>query len=461
MAPWQSLAEKYGIRSNLTVPLAIQGQTIAALMVYAAHNDAFGDEEIKLIEELAGNVARGIEAIRNRKDAQGERERRAQVEDQLVQAQKLEAIGQLAGGIAHDFNNLLMVIMAHTELLSQQLEGAALERAEKVMKSASRAAELTRQLLAFSRKQATQPIRTSMNQLVNGVSDMLQRLVGEDVEVRLVLRDKPWPVKTDRVQFEQVIMNLAVNARDAMPNGGRLTLETANVEIGEEYSATHFQITPGKYALLAVTDTGTGMSAEVQARAFEPFFTTKGMGKGTGLGLSMVYGIVKQSNGYIGVYSEVGEGTCFKIHLPKADEKEDIQPERNGAPSAAIKKQGTILVVEDADTLREAITDFLKSGGHKVIAVSGVEEACRVAQERRREIDLLLTDVVLKDGNCKQLLQRLGEQGCAFKVVYMSGYTPDAIVRHGVLDPEMMFLQKPFSQSALLEKVEEALSSGS
>ena len=385
----------------------------------------------------------------------------AELREKLAQSQKIEAIGQLAGGIAHDFNNLLMVIMAQTEMLSMGLEGKAAQRAKSVMDSALRAAELTGQLLAFSRKQPIQPRVTSMNQLVGGVSDMLQRLVGEDIDVQVALQDEPWPVKVDRSQFEQVIMNLVVNARDAMPDGGRLTIATSNADIREEYAAAHPLVPPGHYAMLAVTDGGTGMSVKVQARLFEPFFTTKEQGKGTGLGLSMVYGIVKQVGGFIWVYSELGKGTCFKIYLPTVESGKSTAPEERATPQQSISRSATILLVEDEDNLRSVITDFLKSAGHKVIVADNLNEACRAALENRQQIDLLLTDVVLKGGNAKQLVHRLEEQGCVFRVLYMSGYTSDAIVRHGVLDPGIMFMQKPFSRTALLEKVERTLSSGS
>jgi PAS domain S-box-containing protein len=386
----------------------------------------------------------------------------AKLQAQLQQSQKLEAVGQLAGGIAHDFNNLLMVIMAQTELLSLELNGAAVERTANVMKSAQRAAELTGQLLAFSRKQSTQPRESTMNRLVTGVSDMLQRLVGEDIDVQVSLCDEPWRVKIDRTQFEQVIMNLVVNARDAMPEGGRLTIETDNVEIRGEYVATHPLVPAGNYALLAVTDSGTGMDEETQSHLFEPFFTTKEPGKGTGLGLSMVYGIVKQSGGFVWVYSEPGKGTCFKIYLPKLEQILSALP-KAVAPilppiQQPILKRATILLVEDEDGLREIVREFLESGGHKVITAATVEEAYQTAMARRSEIELMLTDVVLRGGNGKQLVQRLQEQGCAFPVIYMSGYTPDAIVHHGVLDFGTLFLQKPFSRATLLGKVEVALS---
>jgi CheY-like chemotaxis protein len=243
-----------------------------------------------------------------------------------------------------------------------------------------------------------------------------------------------------------------------MPDGGRLTLETGNAKIREEYVATHPLVPAGNYAMLAVTDTGTGMSAETQARLFEPFFTTKEQGKGTGLGLSMVYGIVKQSGGFIWVYSELEKGTCFKIYLPKTELSEGEKLEEVTSSKQPIKKKATILVVEDDDSLREIICDFLHSGEHSVIAAGNLDEACQMALEHRQEIDLLLTDVVLKGGNAKQLIQRIQDQGCRLRVLYMSGYTPNAIVHHGVLDPGTLFLQKPFSRNTLFEKIEEALS---
>jgi len=393
--------------------------------------------------------------ITERKQAEAEA---ALLQEQLQQSHKLEAIGQLAGGISHDFNNLLMVIMAQTELLIAELDGVAAERAENVMKSAKRAAKLTGQLLAFSRKHPIQPQVFTINRLVTGITVMLERLVGEDIDVLVSLCDEPWTVKIDRVQFEQVIMNLVLNARDAMPNGGRLTIETGNIEVRGEYVATHPLIPVGNYALLAVTDSGIGMDDETRSHIFEPFFTTKEPGKGTGLGLSMVYGIVKQGGGFIWAYSEPGKGTCFKIYLPKAESIMAALPKKLAPTIPINRKCATILLVEDEDALRTIIGEFLLSAGHLVIAVASVEEAYQAAMERRSEIEVMLTDVVLRGGNGRQLANRLMEQGCNFPVIYMSGYTSDAIVHHGVLDFGTLFLQKPFSRATLLTKVEQALS---
>lgn len=393
--------------------------------------------------------------ITHLKQAEAEK---ARLEEHLQESQRLEAIGQLAGGIAHDFNNLLMVIMAQTELLSMNLKGTALERTESIMHSAQRAAAMTGELLAFSRKQTIQPQVMSLNQVVQGVPEMLHRLVKEDIDVRFALCDQPWMVEIDKLQFERVLMNLAVNARDAMPEGGVLTVETHNCELNEEQLANHPLVPPGRYALLAVSDTGLGMTAETKARVFDPFFTTKAQGKGTGLGLSMIYGIVKQSNGFIWVYSEVGHGTCFKIFIPVVSKTQLVTEADSTSGDVQERRIATILLVEDSDDLRDVIEAFLQSGGHTVIAADSPVEACRLALEQRAEIDLLLTDVVLKEGNGRQLAQRLKSQGCEFPVVYMSGYTPNAIVHHGVLDPGMLFLQKPFSRATLLDMIEKALS---
>jgi signal transduction histidine kinase/CheY-like chemotaxis protein len=384
------------------------------------------------------------------------------LEEQLLHAQKMEAVGRLAGGIAHDFNNLMMVITAQTELLLlEDLDGATRQRVENVLEVARKAAELTRQLLAFSRKQTTQPIVTSMNRLLDGVSEMLHRLVGENIEVQVVLCDNPWLVKTDRSQFEQVIMNLAVNAQDAMPDGGVLTLQTANCEIGDEVQS-HRPIMPsGKYAVLTVADTGTGISPEEQDHIFEPFFTTKKPGEGTGLGLSIVYGIVKDNDGFIWVESQPGRGARFKIYLPRAEACETAENRKNTFKPRRIKKGSTVLLVEDDDNLRNVVAEFLKLGDYTVIVAEGLQTALRVALERRQEIDLLLTDVVLKDGNGNRLVARLQEEGCEFKVVYMSGYSPKNIVHSGALNSGIFFLQKPFSRALLMETIEEAIASKS
>jgi PAS domain S-box-containing protein len=456
-APWRERAEKYGLRSAVSLPLVVEGTTHAALTVYASEENAFKDRETNLMSELAADLAFGLTTILHREQAEEQSRSRLLLEEQFRQSQKMEAIGRLAGGISHDFNNLLMVIMAQTELLSLEVTGPALARAESVMKSAERAAELTRQLLAFSRKQIVQPKILSMNTVVEDIANMAGHLVGEYIEIVTTFCDQPWLLKIDRSQIEQVVMNLIVNARDAMPNGGKLTLATTNAEITTEFIASHPLLPAGRYVMLTVSDTGVGMTADTQARLFEPFFTTKEPSKGTGLGLSMVYGIVKQSNGFISYESELGKGSCFQIYLPVAEMQKSIDDSGAVSDSAPALYRTTILLVEDESALREVIAEFLRSAGHTVIAAESYGEAMLCASERGSVIHLLLTDVMLKGQNGRQLAESLREKGYQCKVIYMSGYTPDTILHDGVLEPETMFLQKPFTRSVLLSKVQEAL----
>jgi CheY-like chemotaxis protein len=287
---------------------------------------------------------------------------------------------------------------------------------------------------------------------------MATHLVGEDIEIATRLSENLWSVMVDRSQIEQVIMNLVVNARDAMPSGGKLTLETLNADITTEYIATHPLVPAGKYVMMAISDTGTGIDEATQAHMFEPFFTTKEPGKGTGLGLSMVYGIVKQSRGFVWFYSELGKGTCFKIYLPAVESSRSQEEMPVRSASTPHPANATILLVEDEPELREVITDFLESAGHTVIAAESHEQALARAAESAGVIDLLLTDVILKGRNGKQLSDSLHEKGFRFHVIYMSGYTPNAIVHHGVLEEGTVFLQKPFSRAALLSKIQETLS---
>jgi PAS domain S-box-containing protein len=456
--PWCELARKFALRSVVSIPLLVQGKTQAALIVYAIEENAFGDQEFSLVFEMASDLAFAWTSLKLHEQAEEERKSRLLLEQQLVQAQKMEAIGRLAGGISHDFNNLLMVIMGQTELLSTNLEGTDRARALSVMNSARRAAELTGQLLAFSRKQIVQPAVLSLNPILTEITKMAAHLVGEDVEITTAFSNGLWSVKVDRSQVEQVIMNLIVNARDAMPNGGKLTLETSNAHLTTEYVATHPLVPSGRYVLLAISDTGVGMSEETKAHLFEPFFTTKPPGKGTGLGLSMVYGIVKQSLGFVWCYSELGKGTTFKIYLPAAETThaaDEPEPTHIAAPA---KEQTTILLVEDERSLREVISEFLHSGGYRVIAAESEEEALIRAAEHVGEIDLLLTDIVLKGKNGRQLADELRAKGYRFKVIFMSGYTQNAILHQGVLEESTLFLQKPFTRTTLLSKIQEALS---
>ena len=383
---------------------------------------------------------------------------RRQLEEQLRQAQKMQAVGRLAGGIAHDFNNLLTIISGYSELLLERLEADNPMRgqAEQIKKAGDRAAALTRQLLAFSRQQVLVPQVLDLNHVVANTLSMLRRLIGEDVELVAVEGPGLGRVRADPGQLEQVIMNLAVNARDAMPRGGKLTLETANAELDETYARSHFPIQPGPYVMLAVSDTGCGMDAETQAHIFEPFFTTKEKGKGTGLGLAMVYGIIKQSGGYIWCYSEVGQGTTFKIYLPRVAEVEEMKG-KVGVWVAPERCTETVLVVEDEPEVRQLARRILAAQGYQVLEARHGEDALLVCEQHPGPIHLLLTDVVMPEMGGPELAERLAPFRREMKVLYMSGYTDDAVVHHGVLTSGAAYLQKPFTPEALARKVWEVL----
>jgi PAS domain S-box-containing protein len=385
---------------------------------------------------------------------------RKQLEEQLRQSQKMEAIGQLAGGVAHDFNNLLTAINGYSSLALQRLEDGHPIRSylEEVKKAGDRAANLTRQLLAFGRKQILQPLAINLNDVVTDMNKMLRRLIGEDIELRAKLDPALKKIKADPGQIEQVLVNLVVNARDAMPEGGNLTIETATVELDQEYADRHADVLPGQYLMLAVSDTGTGMDEATRARIFDPFFTTKEKGKGTGLGLSTVYGIVKQSGGSIWVYSERGHGTTFKVYLPQLatapTETEAVVVEP--APSGGSE---TILLVEDEDVVRTLAQKILEQSGYNVLAASRGAEAIRLCRQRTEPIHLLLTDVVMPETSGKEVADRVTEVLPGLRVLFMSGYTDEAIVHHGVLDTDIEFIQKPFTPAALVRKVREVLDS--
>ena len=383
---------------------------------------------------------------------------RRDLEEKLRQSQKMEAIGRLAGGIAHDFNNLLTVIAGYSRLLMEHLQNDRLAHGQikKIEEAAERAASLTQQLLAFSRKQVLQPKVINLNVLVENLGSLLQRLIGEHIELQTTTASDLGQVKADAAQMEQVIMNLVVNARDAMSEGGRLTLETANVELDDSYALDHPDVTPGSYVMLAVSDTGAGMAPEIQARIFEPFFTTKELGRGTGLGLSMVYGIIKQSGGNIWIYSEIGHGTTFKVYLPRTEEAPESAALRQHAAST-IRGSETILLVEDDLTLRELVQSILANCGYSVVTTKDTQEAHLICEQRASGIHLLLTDVVMPGISGRILAQTILSRNPAVKVLFMSGYTENAIVHHGVLDAGTYFLQKPFTPSTLANKVREVL----
>jgi PAS domain S-box-containing protein len=382
---------------------------------------------------------------------------RKRLEQQLLHAQRMEGIGQLAGGIAHDFNNLLTVISGRSELVFDSLAPAdpARRDLDLIHATAERAAALTRQLLAFSRKQVLQPKVIALSVLVASATNLLKRILGENIELTFASDPDPGWVLVDPGQIEQVIVNLAVNARDAMPGGGRLTLETANVELDRAYAAHRVDVAPGRYVRLVVSDTGAGMSAALQAHIFEPFFTTKGPGKGTGLGLATAYGIVKQSGGHISVYSEPGVGTTFKIDLPRTDEVREA-PAPASAPALSHGTE-TILLVEDEAEVRDLSREILARLGYTLLEAAMPRDALLVAQRHVGRIDLLLTDVVMPQMSGRALAEAVVSERPEMKVLFMSGYTDDAIIRHGVLEPGISFIEKPFAPRALAAKIREVL----
>ena len=379
------------------------------------------------------------------------------LQQQVLQSQKMEAVGRLAGGIAHDFNNLLTVITSYSDLLLEDLAPGDAKRddLEQVRKAADGAAALTRQLLAFSRQQVVEPRVVSLNTVVEGLQKILRRVIGEDIELTTTLAPDLGAVRADVGQLEQVLMNLAVNARDAMPTGGRLTVETANVEHDPEYARDREAAAVRQFAMLAVSDTGCGMDEATKARIFEPFFTTKEPGKGTGLGLATVYGIVNQAGGFIWVYSEPGQGTSFKIYLPEVD----ATAERTTAVAGARAPRGTetVLLVEDAAAVRAVTKQALERQGYVVLEAPDGEAALRLAQQHRGPIHLLLTDVVMPRVSGRELAERLTQVRPDMKVLYASGYTDDSVVRHGILELGTAYLQKPFSPESLARKVRDVL----
>ena len=371
----------------------------------------------------------------------------------------MEAVGRLAGGVAHDFNNILTAIGVYRDLLLADLplNDPRREEVDEIHRAADRAAALTQQLLAFSRRQVLQPKVIDLNALVSNVEKLLRRLIGEDVLLATSLAEDLGRVRVDPGQVEQVIVNLAVNARDAMPAGGRLTLETRNVHLDAAYAAEHRSAVPGPYVVIAVSDTGTGMSAEVQSHMFEPFFTTKEVGKGTGLGLATVYGIVKQSGGSIWVYSELGHGRTFKVYLPRVDEP--AEPLAASAPvdAASLRGTETILLVEDEPSVRAVARQVLARQGYVVLEAPDGPTALAMVDGGASGVDLVLTDVVMPGMSGRSLADQLATRCPGLRVLYMSGYTDDGIVRHGMLEPGLAYLQKPFRPDALVQKVREVL----
>ena len=382
---------------------------------------------------------------------------RKALEEQLQHAQKMEAVGRLAGGVAHDFNNMLTVISGYNRMLLDELAAQDPLRSyvEEALTAADRAAELTNQLLTFSRRQIVQPRVVSVNNVIRGSEKMLGRLIGEDIEVVFLLNAEAGNIKVDPGHLEQAIVNLAVNSRDAMPLGGRLTVETSNVDLDENYARSHVGVRPGEFVLIAVSDNGTGMDAATRLHIFEPFFTTKEKGKGTGLGLATVYGIVKQAGGDIWVYSELGRGTTFKLYFPRVAEPSEEAPARE--PAQPTETLETILVVEDEQSVRDLTVKMLQKLGYRILTAASGAEALQISRKHAGPIALLLTDVVMPGMSGRQLADALRPQRPDMKVLFLSGYTEDTIVHHGVLDPNVQFLPKPFSREVLAKKLREVL----
>ena len=381
---------------------------------------------------------------------------RKNLEGQLLHAQKMEAVGRLAGGVAHDFNNMLTVISGYSRMLLDELPllDPLREYAEETLKAAEKASALTGQLLAFSRRQIMQPRVINVNHVLTQAEKMLRRLIGEDVELVLALEAEVGSIKADPGHVEQAIMNLAVNARDAMPFGGHLTIETANIRLDEDYARSHMGVAPGEFVMIAVTDSGTGMDAATRARIFEPFFTTKEKGKGTGLGLATVYGIVKQTGGDIWVYSEPGRGSTFKLYFPRVDDAQTEQVEEFEEPEGRME---TILVVEDEKSVRDLTVKMLRRLGYDILTASSGAEAIQIVESHAGTISLLLTDVVMPNMSGRQLADQITRSRPDMKVLFLSGYTEEAIVNHGVLEDGVEFLPKPFTREVLGKKVREVL----
>jgi len=438
-------------RSALSAPMAVMGRTVGCVELQSYHAEAYKEEHASAMRMAANLAASAVENVTLI-------EREQAKEEQLRQAQKMEAVGRLAGGVAHDFNNLLTVINGYSDLTLRDIDrnSPARSRIEEIKKEGERAASLTRQLLAFSRKQMLQPRVLDLNTVISEMDKMLRRLIGEDMLLQTSLDRSLGQVKADPGQIEQILMNLVVNARDAMPTGGHLTIETRNAYLDRAHIKRRESVRPGHYVVLSVSDDGHGMDTETQERIFEPFFTTKEQGKGTGLGLSTVYGIVKQSEGSIWVYSEVGKGTTFKIYLPRVDEVEVAEAtaeERRVVP----RGHETLLLVEDEDIVRALSREILEQYGYTVICAADGEEGLRVCKEFAGGIDLMITDVVMPRMSGRELAEQAAILRPETRVLYMSGFTDDAIVRHGLLDDDFAFIQKPFSPDALALKAREML----
>ena len=446
-----------GIHAGFGFPVLANGAIAAVLEFFSSRCIPPDAALLRVMASVGQQLGRVMERHLASQAMLREMAERRQLQEQLQQAQKMEAIGQLAGGVAHDFNNLLTVIIGYSEFVlgGMKSEEPARVMIHEIKRAGERAESLTRQLLAFSRREVVQPRVLDLNVVLTDMQKMLRRMIGEDIDLTIALGSSLGQVKIDPGQIDQVVMNLAVNARDAMPRGGKLTIETRNVDLDGAHLRRHADAKPGRYVALTVTDTGCGMDPATQTRIFEPFFTTKEVGKGTGLGLATVYGIVQQAEGHIEVCSEVGRGTAFKIYLPIVA----AAPEPHLATHLRTVVLGneTVLLAEDEPHVRDLIMRVLREHGYTVLAASAGAEALRTAADYPGPIDLLLTDVVMPGVGGRELAERLTPARPAMRTLYLSGYTDDAVVRHGVLQAEANFLQKPFTPASLTSKVREVL----
>jgi PAS domain S-box-containing protein len=455
------LVRLFEMRHMAVAPLETDGRILGILTVQA---DDLRPQDLPAINAFAHQLAAAWRKAQLMQDLEHSLEELRRTQNQLLQAQKMEAVGRLAGGLAHDFSNMLTIVHFSTQLMKRQLhqDDPLWEHLQQIQEASDRAGALTKQLLSFSRREIIEPRVLNLSQAVEDLSHMLRRIIGEDIELLTLLASDLWPVKVDPARIEQAIVNLVVNARDAMPNGGRLSIETANAVLDETYATQHLDVEPGEYVRLMISDTGIGMTAEVQAHLFEPFFTTKERGKGTGLGLATVFGIIKQHGGHIWVYSEVRQGTVFKIYLPRAGHRAEqdhvsklLPPEESQVP----KGTETILVVEDNPRVRELCVRILQMHGYEVLSAGNGSEALQISSTHREPIHLLLTDVVMPEMNGKDLAERVQAQRPELHVLYMSGYDDNVIAHHGVLDEGTAFLAKPFNVDTLAQKVRIVLDS--